>query len=127
MKAWARKLEVIQGVFDRSVSDLAKKYRKEVIKPLCQKHGLEFTSGMGTFFFSKGKVNVGSSPHGEDEWQLYIDCNLKPILDTLDLEVSHNQVFGYYVSDVKPINRHLREVQDGNIHGTPKVPHTRRR
>ena len=119
MKTWERKLEVIQGFFERSVSDLAKKFRKEVIKPLCQKHGLSFTSGMGTFFFSKGEVNVGSSPHGEDEWQLYTDCNLKPVLDVLDLEVSHNQVFGYYVADVK-------EAARVKLHRTPKVSNQRR-
>lgn len=119
MKTWGRKLETIQGVFERSVSDLAEKYRREVLKPLCKKHGLQFFSGMGTYFFEQGGASIGSVPHGEWEEEAYEKYGLKAVFEVLDLEVSHNQVFGYYVSDV----RLGKETARGKLHRAPKDPH----
>ena len=99
--SYQEKLERIQGTFERAVSDLAEKYRKEVLKPLCKKHKLQFFSGMGTYFFEQGGASIGSVPIGEWEEEAYEKYGLKAVFKVLDLEVSHSQVFGYYVSDVR--------------------------
>lgn len=98
--SFEEELEFLQKEFDSKVQALADRVRQELVVPVCKIHGLRFISGMGTFFFSKGKVNVGSLPTGYDEERLNEQCNLSPIMEILDLEVSHGQYLGYWVSDV---------------------------
>lgn len=96
MKAYTDALNVLQKKFDEDVSDLAEKIRQEVIKPVCEKHKLRFLSGMGTFFFYRGKKTYGAA---HDQMSDALRADIMPIIDLLNTEVSHNQVLGYFVID----------------------------
>ena len=84
---------------------LGEKVRAELVIPACRKHRLTFTSGMGTFFFSKGEHHYGNRDDVEcgDAASRALSAAAKatiaPILDLLNEEISHNNYLGYYVTD----------------------------
>lgn len=94
-------LKQAQETFDQEVFQICERLRDEVIIPVCRKHKLTFLSGMGTFFFSKGKQTY-SGGYGitDARWGSKLIAELTPIFELLNTEVTHNQVLGYYVSDV---------------------------
>ena len=97
LELFASKLEAAQIAFDREVSDLGEQIRQSIIIPVCKRHSLEFTSGMGRYFFTtKTNVNINELDYEGTKWEKI----LKPIFDLLNKEVSHNQYLGYFVSDV---------------------------
>jgi len=98
LKPYIETLTNIQSDFDNRVSELGERVRVEVIIPLCQKHNLTFTSGMGRFFFT-----TTSDTDFEYSWELKGKWKnlLTPVLDLLNTEVSRNQYLGYYVGDVR--------------------------
>jgi hypothetical protein len=99
-----------QEDFDAAVEEAATKFRLEVLIPLCKKYKLEFVSGMGrTVFYAdnweKYSTEDARCPESfEYEWELKdtkLEGKLTHALDLLNKEVSGNDVFGYYVSDVR--------------------------
>ncbi len=97
--AFKKALDKVLKENDERITKLAEEFRSEVLIPLCKKHQLRFTSGMGMYFFTTKKVtyierdeDFENHPHLKDE--------LKPIFDLLDEEISHGQHFGYCVSDI---------------------------
>jgi hypothetical protein len=102
---WEKQLDALYNAFYKDVMDLAARYRREVIVPLCKEHGLSFTSGNGMFFFSSKDDNgcdisasndTGIGTRGDRLYQKY---KLDPIFEVLNSTVEGNQVFGYYVKD----------------------------
>lgn len=50
---WSDLVNAESEKFWQKIEELAEQLRQEVIIPACRKHGFQFTSGMGTFFFYK--------------------------------------------------------------------------
>jgi hypothetical protein len=96
-------LKAARAKFEREVSELAEKIRDQVIIPLCLKHGLTFISGNGTFFFTDVKGNDYTSDDVDAAYagNKKIHKAVSGVLHLLNEEVSHNQVLGYYVGDVR--------------------------
>lgn len=102
MKKYLSQIEKARQNFEKEISSIASRFRKEVIKPVCKKHGLTFISANGHFFFADDfYINISPSSFYKEEKAIYQKANLDPIFAVLDTETSHNQYFGYYVSDVK--------------------------
>lgn len=91
---------------DEELCALGAKVRAELVVPACRRHRLRFSSGMGTFFFSKGDHNYGNRDDVEcgDTASRALPAAAKaaigPILDLLNEEVSRDNYLGYYVEDV---------------------------
>ena len=98
-------LKDAQDRFDKEITELGEKIRTEVIIPLCQKHNLIFTSGMGRFFFTdyNGHDYDDPLPLATDLFMRDKDIYkaVQPVLHLLMADVSPHQVLGYYVGDVK--------------------------
>lgn len=94
-----KELNDTQEAFWQNISDLGAKIREQVIIPVCKRNKLEFTSGMGRFFFTtQNGQNYGES------WELEgnrLQTALKPVFALLNQEITHNQYLGFFVSDVR--------------------------
>lgn len=97
MKRFKKAFEAVEAAHQAALENLAEDVRVNLIMPVCKKHKLGFLSGMGTFFFSKGNLTIASK---EDALQHRMRV-LIPILEVLNLEVSHGQYLGFWVGDVK--------------------------
>lgn len=97
---YLKALAASQARFEREVERLGLKIEKELVIPICKKHGLKFTQGMGMFFFTdkKGRdyADVRTDRHNER-----VARDLEPVFEVLNAEVRDNQVLGYYVGDVR--------------------------
>lgn len=91
-----KNLQFLKENFDRQIQALADQVRAEVIIPLCQKHNLQFTSGMGVYFFSQGRKTFDYSDRDSSS---YKRLGLKKAFDLLNLEVSYNRTLGDYMCD----------------------------
>ncbi len=80
------------------VEKLGDKIRKEVVLPCCKHNKLKYVSGMGRFFFYRGKKNYGAADEIEDP---IFRATMTPIFDLLNTVVYNVDVLGYYVGDVK--------------------------
>jgi hypothetical protein len=99
---YQQRLDKLVQEFDRKVSDLAEEIRTEVIVPACKKWRMDFISGNGTFFFSKGdKTYSGGYGLTDSSFGPKFEKEMVPIFELLNTEVTHNQVLGYYVGDVR--------------------------
>ncbi len=90
-------LEAILAERELALDVLGDKTRSEVIVPFCKRYGLEYTSGMGTFFFTLGNVTYNgrdSLPKGR------LGKQMGDIFDLLNSEVGWNNCLGFYVGDV---------------------------
>lgn len=96
MNNFEKELKLLQEEFDRKVTKLAEEVRAELVIPACHKYKLDFISGMGRFLFFRGELQIAD----EDDAKRYNIPALKPIFEVLNLEVSHGQYLGYWVSDV---------------------------
>jgi hypothetical protein len=102
MEKYSEQVEAIKQRFDNDLQELGERIRNEVVAPACKNHRLKFFAGNGTFFFSKGKKTYAdvldpdfqSAPKAIRE-------TLKPIIDLLNTEITHNDFLGYYVGDVR--------------------------
>jgi hypothetical protein len=116
MKKYTVELDGIMRRFDDDLTALGKKVREQVVVPACKKYKLEFTSGMGVFFFKRRAAKPGDfmEPHYGNRRDLEAPppCGyrglsksakgaLGPILDLLNEEFSRGQYLGYFVEDVR--------------------------
>lgn len=86
MKNWTASLKAIQDNAHAAAVDLASKYEREVLRPFCDRTGVRFVSGNGTWFFRLR----GPAPRG-----------LATIEKTLRCVVLGHE-FGTYCGDVTP-------------------------
>jgi hypothetical protein len=111
------KIESLCDDLHDRLNELGEIYRREVIAPFCEKYGLNFVSGMGSYFFSdKNLADYESTPiywvEGVD-FQVSLPHKsklltskrfakqVKAIFEVLDLEIARNDYFGFYVGDVR--------------------------
>jgi len=97
---YERRLKKARDTFEREVQSLADEVRRDLVVPACQKHGLEFLSGNGTYYFCSSDWNGGSKgtyvPDAIDARELGLD-DLVPVFNVLDMEIDSNSAIGHYV------------------------------
>jgi len=100
---YTQEVNVIKERFDNDLQELGLRIRNEVVAPACKNHGLKFFSGNGTFFFAKGDITYSDSfTFNTDHLQHDpIGKALKPIIDLLNTEITHNDYLGFYVGQVR--------------------------
>lgn len=112
-------LKALQEQLEKDLDALGDKIGREIVVPVCAKYKLAFVTIQGNFWFMKKKYTKNqndwhNAPRYGDSEELsdpidadYDDISdaakeaLRPILDLLNMEVSHNQFLGYYVDEVK--------------------------
>lgn len=97
-----KEFQVVKDRFDNDLQNLGLKIRNNVVLPACKKHGLQFYSGNGIFFFCKGNTiyqDVLDPEFKSAPKKLYND--LEPILNLLNTRITHDDYLGYYVGDVR--------------------------
>lgn len=95
----AEEIEKIMGDARSRIEKLADEYREAVMLPTCRKLGLTYLAGMGrtTFYtVASPQKTFGSADEVTGKYKA-----LMPIFEQLNVEVSHNDVFGFYVADIK--------------------------
>ena len=91
----------LQGQIDRHAEEmdaLAAEIRFRVVKPVCDKHGLKFISGMGTFFFSKRNKMYDSA----EDAPVRLRAELRPVFELLNTEAADRHPIGFLVCDYDP-------------------------
>lgn len=78
---------------DAKIQAIADAVREARVIPACRRIGGSFSSGMGTFGF----YDHSGNPIMEWEGERF---GLGPVLETLNLEVTHGQYLGIWVLDV---------------------------
>ncbi len=100
-KPYQTELTQLMASFDDSLNRLGDKIRREVVTPACRQHKITFTSGMGTYYFSKGNDNIGSVEDPEfKRLSKAAQETVRTVLTLLDQEISHGQYLGFFVGDV---------------------------
>ena len=100
-----------------SLDEVGEVYRSEVIVPFCQKYSLKFLTGNGTYaFFDKSLGDWEQTPiYRVDGVDFSVELSfksklltskrfakqVKAIFEVLDLEISRDYYFAYYVGDVR--------------------------
>ena len=104
------------GFYDR-LNEVGEVYRSEVIAPFCEKYGVKFLSGNGTYaFYGKSLGDWEPTPTYQVDG-VYFSVELshksklptskrfakqvKAIFEVLDLEIARHDHFGFYVGDVR--------------------------
>lgn len=91
--SYVDQIQTAQATFDQLIHDTAERARQEVIIPFCKEHGLDFYSGMGTWFFA-----APDSANISDAWDAqeagYDHDTFEEIFKVLRLEVTHNSDLG---------------------------------
>lgn len=90
-------LERIEAATYAAIDAVAERVRTEIVAPACRKHRLQFTQGMGTFFFSRGDTPL-------ERWDMegkprYAD--VLAALDVLDQTTVTGFPLGFRVDDVR--------------------------
>jgi len=107
------KLRSLYEEFQERLSEEGEIFRRGVIMPFCEKHGLDFLSGNGVCaFFDKSlgdfentpryQIDSVYLPHGSKLRQSKkFAKEVKDIFETLELELGTDCYFYFFVSDVK--------------------------
>ena len=99
------------------LNEVGEVYRREVIVPFCQKYSLEFLTGNGAYaFFDRNLGAYEQTPtYKVDGVELSVELpfksklltsksfakQVKAIFEVLDLEISRDYYFAYYVESVR--------------------------
>lgn len=104
-------IEAINARHEEAILAIADRVREEQIIPICQKYGMRFLSGNGTFFFceargSEKEFRIGSMEVEFDQDTLGRKVSrrfprIAKVLEMLDMEVGYNSCLGYYVGNVE--------------------------
>jgi hypothetical protein len=87
--------------FDKRLDSLGEDVRASVVWPVCQKHGLEFHSGTGDFWFEKdGERLDRTEPHGAPGRVAMVKMGLEPVFAVLELEIVGGDFLGFHVASV---------------------------
>lgn len=102
MEKYSEQVKAIEERFYNDLQELGERIRNEVVAPACKNHRLKFLSGNGTFFFSNGKKTYGDLGDADlESAPKKLREVLKPIIDLLNTEITHNDYLGYYVESVR--------------------------
>lgn len=100
-------LSAILARHEKELEDFGEKVAREVVKPVCHKYRLTFSTGNGTFFFEKAKtgrdfVSWGDSKDLDLTPGLSAKAKdaLRPVLDLLNEEIHHGHYVGFLFGDV---------------------------
>lgn len=97
-------LEAIQAVRDQALEALGDRVLSEYVKPACDKYNCDFTSGMGTYFFSSKDFSTvpmrGWSFSSTDDIPKRYPL-IEEALEVLDIPVDQMTSIGSYVPDYK--------------------------
>lgn len=103
-------IEREQKTFDAAMEDLAERFRGELLIPVCSKHHFTYIAGNGTWVLTRkegdeDEISISSifdlrSLHVGRREERVLLAALEDIVRTLDIEVRHNNAFGFYVADV---------------------------
>lgn len=114
-------LRAIIQQHDDAIDALGKRFREEVVVPLCRKYKLSFVVIQGDFWFTKSVYTKDqrdwhNAPHYSESQYLYnlspdvldgykdiskaAKKALEPVLDMLNEDIAHNNPFGYHVQGV---------------------------
>lgn len=100
-------LQSIQDETRRRIEALADRVREDVVIPLCRRYKLNFVAGNGTFYFFDPKLDVHHSvtPRAMMSGsEVAMRARLPDVAEAfkiLDLEVSHGDYLGFYITDVR--------------------------
>lgn len=107
LSSFKSKLTKIQMVFDKEVNELADLVREEVSK-ICIKHNLDYLAGNGSMVFygawGGDVVSIGNSRDAATDYDGQFSYLVK-IFEVLELEVGRDDYLGFYVADVKTMQR----------------------
>lgn len=99
---------MIEKIIDNArdqIQILADEYRETVMIPICRKLRLTYLAGNGNFaFYPIDDVSVNSSISNRFDAEHYAYGKYKalvPIFKQLEIEITHNDLFGYYVLDIR--------------------------
>lgn len=104
MENYLNIIETLKEKFENELRILGLKIRNELVVPVCSKHGLKFFSGNKIFFFARGEEvydNVSQLIAANSKADQNLQNDLKPILELLHTEISHNDYVGFYVGNVR--------------------------
>lgn len=100
-------LAVILARHEKELEDFGEKVAREVVKPMCRKYRLVFSTGMGTFFFKKAKASSDFVTWGDSKdldltpgLSEKAKTALRPVLDLLNEEIHHGHYVGFLFDDV---------------------------
>lgn len=100
MTAYNNAADALYRIFDAQMQELGVRIRTQLVLPLCKKHKLEYLAGMGTCcFYSTGKRKLSMSNAFNARLEGFPD--IAAAFDTLDYEIHHNNLVGFYVPDVR--------------------------
>lgn len=91
------RLESMLASHNADLDALGEAVRADVIVPVCDRYGLDFVQGMGTYFFSKGKTTYGSA----DEATGALRRALEPIFELLNADATDRHPLGFRVGDYR--------------------------
>lgn len=96
-------LKGLRDLYEKSLEECADMYRSFVIIPLCQKYGINFYQGMGTWFFARPDAEGGEGIEDEVDATEQGIPELIPVLADLNREVGNgpNDCFGFYVEEYR--------------------------
>lgn len=111
MSEYTKEVRQAKEAFDEKLEHLAYQFRKSILIPFCKRNGLEFTAGMGRYFFSIksdeavspfSHITVDSSDANVESTagDIYRKTGMQTIFGVLDAQVDYNTSFGDYCQDV---------------------------
>lgn len=106
-KGFAERVDEARKAFEKQLESLADEFRERELVPLCQKYGLKFLSGNGTFFFSRGETpRTWETFNTEEELRAFGEDLVAAgkVLDTEAIGGDYGS-FGLWVKDVVPTAR----------------------
>jgi hypothetical protein len=92
-KKYEKEIEKAQALFQRNIEVIAEEIRNEIVIPICIRHNINFSSGMGIFNFWNPK---------KEHWNFDIKYGAKDIrkaLEILNIDIDRSNQLGHYISD----------------------------
>lgn len=124
-----RKLEILHRRNERTVEQLAEDVRRRLITPFCEKYGLDFTSGMGSYGFdtvtdelltgwdsdlhpyggafnhieewAREREAEGEAPRGYAKKIAVMMTEIRRVHEVLDLDAIGQNSLGEFIRDVR--------------------------
>lgn len=96
-----RRIEQINDARQDALEALAEEVREQYVVPACKKSGKHFLSGNGSFMFCGERQDRNDTIMDVDDAIIDRKRYLIPVIDILDIEVSHGDHLGFYVRNVQ--------------------------
>jgi hypothetical protein len=99
MASYIADIERAKNTYDAALETIALQYRREVLLPICVKHGLEYIAGMGAYLFFRGEEQI-TQQYNPTAVKRYGLIGAFHVLEQ-DVSISGDYVpFGWWVSDI---------------------------